>query len=52
MQRVYIVNAQTRLLMELVAGSNGYKIVFLTRFTPIPFGIQNAIFAVSKEVYC
>ena len=36
--------------MEVVSGAAGYKIVFLTRLTPIPFGVQNAIFAVSTSV--
>jgi len=47
-ERNYITNTQTRVLMEVVSGTSGYKIVFLTRLTPIPFGVQNAIFAVSS----
>jgi len=47
-ERTYVVNDQARALMQVVSGKNGYKIVFLMRLTPIPFGIQNAIFAVSS----
>lgn len=48
-ERTYVVNSQTTALMKVVSGRNGYKIVFLMRFTPIPFGLQNAIFAVSMR---
>jgi uncharacterized membrane protein YdjX (TVP38/TMEM64 family) len=32
---------------RLVQGPQGFKVVILSRLTPIPFGLQNAIFAVS-----
>ena len=34
-------------LMKVVEGPNGLKVIMLTRFTPIPFGLQNVLFAVS-----
>ncbi|CAG0919793.1 unnamed protein product [Notodromas monacha] len=37
-----------RALFKLLAGPEALKIVFLTRLTPIPFGLQNAIFAVTN----
>ncbi|XP_067929378.1 transmembrane protein 64-like isoform X2 [Watersipora subatra] len=46
-ERNYVMGAQARALLDVLSGRNGYKIVFLMRFTPIPFGLQNAIFAVS-----
>jgi len=34
-------------LINAVDGVNGMRVVCLARFTPIPFGIQNAVFAIS-----
>ena len=34
-------------LMRVVEGPNGFKVIMLTRLTPIPFGMQNTLFAVS-----
>ena len=34
-------------LMRVMDGPNGLKVIMLTRFTPIPFGLQNVLFAVS-----
>lgn len=34
-------------LMRVMDGPNGLKVIILTRFTPIPFGLQNILFAVS-----
>ena len=34
-------------MLRVVEGPNGFKVIVLTRFTPIPFGIQNVLFSVS-----
>lgn len=34
-------------VLKVVEGPHGFKVIFLTRFTPIPFGLQNVLFAVS-----
>ena len=34
-------------VMRVVEGPNGLKVVVLTRLTPVPFGLQNVLFAVS-----
>ena len=37
-------------LMRVVEGPNGFKVILLTRLTPIPFGMQNTLFAVSDSL--
>ncbi|XP_064109920.1 transmembrane protein 64-like isoform X2 [Macrobrachium nipponense] len=34
-------------LLTVVAGTHAFKVIAVTRLTPIPFGLQNAVFAVS-----
>lgn len=34
-------------VLRVMEGPYGFKVIFLTRFTPIPFGLQNVVFAVS-----
>ena len=34
-------------IMRVVEGKQGFRVVALTRLTPIPFGLQNGLFAVS-----
>lgn len=36
-----------RAILKVLAGAQAFKLVLFTRLTPIPFGLQNAIFAVS-----
>lgn len=44
----YVSKSTTLLAMtRIVEGPNGAKVILFTRFTPIPFGLQNALFAVS-----
>lgn len=44
----YVSKSTTLLAMtRIVEGPNGSKVILFTRFTPIPFGLQNALFAVS-----
>lgn len=41
-------NETAKAIMRVISGSLCFKIVFCSRLTPIPFGLQNVIFAVSK----
>lgn len=34
-------------IMLVVEGKRGFKVIALTRLTPVPFGLQNGLFAVS-----
>lgn len=40
-------NETARALLRVISGPQALKIVFFARLTPIPFGLQNTIFAVS-----
>lgn len=40
-----------RALMRVVDGPSGLKVILLTRLTPIPFGLQNALFAMTRVSY-
>ena len=43
-----IVNSNAlQAVLRVVEGPHGFKVILLTRFTPIPFGLQNVLFAVS-----
>ena len=37
-------------MMRVIEGPHGFKVILLTRLTPIPFGLQNALFAVSIKI--
>ena len=40
-------------VMRVVEGTKGWRVLALTRLTPIPFGLQNALFSVSgKQGVC
>ncbi|CAK8684634.1 unnamed protein product [Clavelina lepadiformis] len=39
---------QIEAILQVIEGSSGLKVVALTRLTPIPFGFQNGLFAVSN----
>ncbi|XP_041048037.1 transmembrane protein 64-like [Carcharodon carcharias] len=41
-------NAKLSTIVRVLDGTSGLKVVFLARLTPIPFGLQNAVFAISK----
>lgn len=45
-------NETARALLKVIAGPQAFKIVFFARLTPIPFGLQNTIFAVSDVRGC
>ncbi|XP_068618473.1 transmembrane protein 64 [Battus philenor] len=45
-------NDTARALLKVISGPQAFKIVFFARLTPIPFGLQNTIFAVSDVGGC
>ena len=45
-RRIITSNA-LQAIMRVVEGKHGMKVIILTRLTPIPFGLQNVLFAVS-----
>ena len=36
-------------IIRVVEGRRGFKVIFLSRLTPIPFGLQNGLFSVSIQ---
>lgn len=40
---------QLSAVIRVVEGGSGLKVVALARLTPIPFGLQNAVFSVSMK---
>lgn len=42
---------QLSAVIRVVEGGSGLKVVALARLTPIPFGLQNAVFSVSMETF-
>ncbi|XP_036326520.1 transmembrane protein 64-like isoform X1 [Rhagoletis pomonella] len=42
-----IKNETGRSILRVISGPKAFKVVLFTRLTPIPFGLQNTIFAVS-----
>ncbi len=42
-----LINESLSALLRVVESSRGFKVVILARLTPIPFGLQNGLFAVS-----
>lgn len=42
-------NETAKAIMRVISGPLCFKIVFCSRLTPIPFGLQNVIFAVSDK---
>lgn len=42
---------QLAAVIRVVEGGSGLKVVALARLTPIPFGLQNAVFSVSMEAW-
>ena len=38
-------------ILQVIDGPNGFRVIMLTRLTPIPFGLQTVLFAVSCIVY-
>ncbi|XP_013188588.2 transmembrane protein 64 [Amyelois transitella] len=48
----FLDNETARALLKVISGPQAFKIVFFARLTPIPFGLQNTIFAVSDVQGC
>nr|XP_036216841.1 transmembrane protein 64 [Bactrocera oleae]XP_036216842.1 transmembrane protein 64 [Bactrocera oleae] len=42
-----IKNETARAILRVISGPKAFRVVLFTRLTPIPFGVQNMIFAVS-----
>lgn len=47
--RRFTENETAKAIMRVISGPLCFKIVFCSRLTPIPFGLQNVIFAVSTS---
>lgn len=45
--RSMVTSNALQAVLRVVEGPNGFKVILLTRFTPILFGLQNVLFAVS-----
>ena len=45
--RSVVTSNALQAVLKVLEGPNGFKVIFLTRFTPIPFGFQNVLFSVS-----
>ena len=45
-------NEKMTAVINVVGGKHGFKVVALTRLTPIPFGLQNSLFSVSIVLTC
>lgn len=43
-----LVSPSMRSIINVVESEHGFKAIVLSRLTPIPFGLQNALFAVSS----
>ncbi|XP_038663075.1 transmembrane protein 64-like isoform X2 [Scyliorhinus canicula] len=43
-------NAKLSAIIRVLDGTSGLKVVFLARLTPIPFGLQNAVFSIFISV--
>nr|XP_045602306.1 transmembrane protein 64-like isoform X2 [Procambarus clarkii] len=46
-RRRVVTSRLLRALLAVLGGPQAFKVVLVTRLTPIPFGLQNAVFAVS-----
>ena len=40
-------NNTVKAILRVIDGGHGFRVVILSRLTPIPFGLQNALFAVN-----
>lgn len=47
-RRLLATSEYTRSLYTVITGPQAFKLVVLTRLTPVPFGLQNAVFSVSN----
>jgi len=42
-----LISSSMRYVISVVESEHGFRVIVLARLTPIPFGLQNALFAVS-----
>ena len=42
-------SSHLKAIIQVIESRRGFKVVILTRLTPIPFGLQNGLFAVSQD---
>ena len=49
--RSVVTSNALQAVLKVLEGPQGFKVIFLTRFTPIPFGFQNVLFSVSGRFY-
>ena len=42
-------SSHLKAIIQVIESRRGFKVVILTRLTPIPFGLQNGLFAVSDD---
>ena len=49
--RSRLVSSSMRHVVNVVESEHGFKVIALARLTPIPFGLQNALFAVRCSCY-
>lgn len=47
-----LISSSMRYVISVVESENGFRVIALARLTPIPFGLQNALFAVSYLCQC
>ncbi|XP_054748489.2 transmembrane protein 64-like [Lytechinus pictus] len=43
-----LMTEKLEMIVRVVEGDHGFQVIALTRLTPIPFGIQNGVFALSN----
>ena len=49
--RAKLESDNLKAIMRVVEGKRGFKVIALTRLTPVPFGLQNGLFAVRLYQY-
>lgn len=48
LRRILTNSDLTKSLYLVISGPQAFKLIALTRFTPVPFGLQNAVFSISS----
>lgn len=46
-----LTNDTVKAIIRVIDSGHGFRVVILSRLTPIPFGLQNGLFAISKISY-
>jgi len=47
-----LISSKMRRFISVIDSEHGFKVIALARLTPFPFGLQNALFAVSYLLFC